>query len=556
MPFTSSLSHTQNTHRFDPERSWPDNTNLDKARRLLEPIKQKYGLGLSWGDLFALSGTLAIQHMGGPVLGFCAGRVDVVDNSQTLPLGPTREQDKFAHCEVNGQCPYPLGQDTLGLIYVNPQGPMGEPDLAGAAAHVRDVFGRMDWSGRELVALIGGGHTFGKSHGASTASPGDPPETCPFAPWNGPKGVDAITSGIEGPWTSEPTKWDNKYFQYLVDFEWEPHKGPGGNWQWRVKGGNGPKAPVANPHSNETQDVMMLTTDVALAKDPEYRQYVLEFAQDEKALAHEFAKAWYKLVTRDVGPIKRCVGPDVPHARKFQSPLPDPPKKLAKMDRVAKDLDKLMDDISSGDKYVWLAYRCASTFRATDYQGGCNGARIRFPPGSEWKTNEGLQDTLATLEPIKKKYGKGLSWADLIVLAGNVGAEKAGSPKLSFCPGRTDAEDGSAWRHLSYGNEDWPKTVDELVEQYERRGQTAREFVALSFAMFKSTAKLAEMLASDEEGSLVSMSIKFQPELRNWADYYVASGDDAYGRDFAVAWTKLMNADRFDGPVRNECSVL
>jgi catalase-peroxidase len=185
---------------FDPERSWNDNTNLDKARRLLEPIKAKYGNGLSWGDLFALSGTVAIKSMGGPVLGFCAGRVDVQDNSQTLPLGPTQEQEKFAPCKVDGDCPHPLGQNTLGLIYVNPEGPMGKPDPEGAADTIRDVFGRMDWTGRELVALIGGGHTFGKAHGASTASKGEVPEKCPFAPWNGPKGVDAITSGIEGPW--------------------------------------------------------------------------------------------------------------------------------------------------------------------------------------------------------------------------------------------------------------------------------------------------------------------------------------------------------------------
>jgi catalase (peroxidase I) len=165
----------------------------------LEPIKEKYGNGLSWGDLFAFVGTIAIKSMGGPFLGFCAGRIDVIDNSQTLALGPTPEQDKFAHCEVNGMCPYPLGSNTLGLIYVNPEGPMGNPDPQGAADTIRDVFGRMDWDGREVVALIGGGHTFGKAHGASLASPGEPPNTCPFAPWNGPKGVDAITSGFEGP---------------------------------------------------------------------------------------------------------------------------------------------------------------------------------------------------------------------------------------------------------------------------------------------------------------------------------------------------------------------
>jgi len=193
--------------RFDPERSWADNTNLDKARSLLQPIKLKYGRGVSWGDLFALSGTVAIKAMGGPDPGFCPGRVDVVDNTQTIALGPSREQDKFGHCETNGRCPYPLGTNTLGLIYVNPEGPMGVPfDLQAAADTVRDVFGRMDWTGREIVALIGGGHTFGKAHGASMAANGLPPAKCPLAPWDGPKGVNAITSGFEGPWTAHPTK--------------------------------------------------------------------------------------------------------------------------------------------------------------------------------------------------------------------------------------------------------------------------------------------------------------------------------------------------------------
>jgi catalase-peroxidase len=296
------------SQRFDPERSWPDNTNLDKARKLLQPIKLKYGNGVSWGDLFALTGTVAIQSMGGPDAGFCAGRLDVIDNSQTLLLGPTEEQDKFAHCEVNGQCPFPLGSNTLGLIYVNPEGPMGEPDLVGAAGTVRQVFGDMGWEGRELVALIGGGHTFGKTHGASTASNGDPPNKCPFAPWAGPTGMEAITSGLEGPWTSEPTKWDNKYFQYLMDFEWEAVIGPGGKHQWRVKDDDGPQAPVADPHSDEKQDIMMLTTDVALKIDPEYKIYVKEFAENATALTEAFGKAWYKLVTRDMGPVSRCAG--------------------------------------------------------------------------------------------------------------------------------------------------------------------------------------------------------------------------------------------------------
>lgn len=541
-------------NRFDPERSWADNTNLDKARRLLEPLKLKYGNGLSWGDLFALAGTVAIKASGGPVLGFCAGRLDFEDNTQTRALGPTPEQEKFAHCEVDGACQFPLGQNTLGLIYVNPEGPMGEPDPQGAAETIRDVFGRMDWHQRELVALIGGGHTVGKAHGATRASPGEKPSACPFAPWAGATGMNAVTSGIEGPWTSEPSKFDNKYFQYLVEFEWEPVIGPGGKHQWQVKGGDGPQAPAADVDSVATQNVMMLTTDVALIVDDEYQQYVKEFAKNDTAFREAFATAWYKLVTRDVGPVSRCVGPNVPPAQQFQYPLPDPPKKLADTKDVKQDLDKLMKKNKDSEaEFLRLAWQCASTFRATDYQGGCNGARILYPPGSTWPINAGLDATIAMLEPIKKKYGEKLSYADLIVLAGNVAAERSGSPKMKFCPGRTDAADGSGWKPIEYGNTNHPASVDEMIELYERRGQTAQEFVALSFAKFGSTKKLSHVLTSGNSTALLDRGLTYYPELRYWADHYVAAGDDEYGEDFAAAWTKLMNADRFDGPLGNVC---
>jgi len=429
----------------------------------------------------------------------------------------------------------------------------------------------MDWSHRELVALIGGGHTFGKAHGASTAPNGEVPAKCPFAPWNGPTGVDAITSGFEGPWTSEPTKWDNKYFKYLVEFEWEPAVGPGGHFQWRVRGGKGPRAPSADPRSNSTQDVMMLTTDIALSVDPEYRMYVKEFARNETLFREYFARAWYKLVTRDMGPASRCVGPGVPPPDHFQHPLPDPPpaKHLADTNKVAKDLHKLMrdghgkrDGIDSEGEFFRLAYQCASTFRATDYMGGCNGARIRFKPGIDWEPNRGLSDTLALLKPIKERHDAPdhrLSWSDLIVLAGNVAAERMGAPKelLKFCPGRTDADDGRGWKHLSYGNDRYPATVDDMIELYERRGQTAQEFVALTFAVYRSSKELGNVLAMElqDVNNVLVEGLKYYPELRQWADYYAASGSEAYAGDFAVAWTRLAQADRFDGPVRNLCGA-
>ena len=436
-------------------------------------------------------------------------------------------------------------------------GPMGVPDVMGAAETVRDVFGRMDWKGRELVALIGGGHSVGKAHGATTASPGKTPGECPFAPYVGGTGMQAVTSGMEGPWTSEPAKWDNKYFQYLVDFEWEATTSPAGHHQWRVKGGNGPKAPVADPSLNETQDVMMLTTDVALMADPEYKQYVQEFAADEDALADAFSKAWYKLVTRDVGPVERCVGPRVPPAQHFQHPLPKAHDKLADMGKVAHDVHKLIKnhkDDHTAEELVRLAFQCASTFRATDYQGGCNGARIRFPPGSDWPINAGLDETLDMLEPIKKKYGDELSYADLIVLAGTTAAEYLGAPKMDFCPGRVDAKDGSGWKHLDYGISDPPATVDSMIQLCKRRGQTLQECVAFSFVFFRSSEKLAAMLASEDSSCVLTEGLLFYPELRYWADHYASSSTEEYSSDFAAAWAKLMNADRFQGPLGNVCA--
>jgi catalase-peroxidase len=491
--------------------------------------------------------------MGGPNVGFCAGRIDFQDNMQTLPLGPTPEQDKFAHCEVNGQCPYPLGQNTLGLIYVNPAGPMGEPDPQGAADTIRDVFGRMDWQGRELVALIGGGHTFGKGHGATKHSAGKPPAECPFAPWAGKVGMDAVTSGFEGAWSSTPTQFSVNYFKTLIEFFWEPWQGPGGNWQWRVKGGNGPQAPVADPASDAKQDIMMLTTDVALVLDEEYKKFVYEFAQNETAFKETFGKAWYKLVTRDVGPASRCAGPYVPPAQEFQAPLPRPHHHLASMNHVAKDLRNLMCKHGGEEAFLRLAWQCASTFRATDYHGGCNGARIRFPPASEWPTNQGLDKILAILEPIKRKYGKGLSYADLIVLAGNVAAERIGAPEMEFCPGRTDATSGEGMENLAYGNAEYPVTVEDMIEIHERRAQTARELVALSFAKFNSSKKLEAVLKSNSS-NVLEEGLQYYPALRYWAEHYAAAGDEAFSSDFAKAWTRLMNSDRFDGPLGNVCA--
>lgn len=246
------------------------------------------------------------------------------------------------------------------------------------------------------------------------------------------------------------------------------------------------------------------------------------------------------------------MGPAVPKARRFQHPLPEPAEKLANMNHVAKDLMAFIEKHPDGE-FLRLAWQCASTFRATDNQGGCNGASIRFPPGSNWPSNSGLGNTLAMLEPIKQKYGDGLSWSDLIVLAGNVAAELAGSPKLSFCPGRTDAKDGSAWNRIEFGNKDPPSTVEEFLEMAFRRGQTPKDVVALTLPKFGSTRNLKEYVEEDDNGDILQQGLKHYPELRYWVDYYLSEGDASYGLDFANAWTRLMNADRFESSVRNIC---
>lgn len=457
--------------RFYPERSWPDNANLDKAIKLLEPVKAKYGAALSWGDLIVLAGNTAIKTMGGPVLGFCAGRMDDVDGQASLPLGPTVEQQAVANCTPgDGNCQQPLGQSTMGLIYVNPEGVMGVPVPNASVPHIRGTFGSMGMNDSETVALIGGGHAFGKTHGACPSGAGPGPEEDPNNPWpgtcgHGPtkgKGNNTFTSGFEGPWTTTPTRWSNQYFHNLLDFDWEVHKGPGGHFQWRPKHkANSPRRDTPLP------DIMMLTTDIALLHDPTYLMLVQRFAENATALDEAFSHAWYKLTTRDMGPFVRCLGKDVPPAQPWQRPLPALNENTPNTELIRADVEALLgttspaiapDQITATNStqnttrnattyaplLTTLAWQCASTYRETDHAGGCNGARLRFAPEKDWLGNLGMDQVLMVLAPIKDKY-PGLSWADLIVIAGTVAVE-SGAPEtrntFQFCLGRSDALEG------------------------------------------------------------------------------------------------------------------
>lgn len=485
--------------RFLPELAWDDNTNLDKARSLLWPIKQKYGLGLSWGDLFILAGTTAVQDMGGPILGFCGGRRDDADGAASTPLGPTSVQEKVAPCETNGECTEPLGSTTIGLIYVNPEGPMGEPDPSRSAPEVRDTFARMAMNDSETVALIGGGHAFGKTHGACPLGAGPNPEEDPSNPWPGlcgtGNGNDTFTSGFEGYWTTSPDSWSNEYFINLIQYEWTSAKGPGGHYQWSPSAKDGGPTPPADAA------LMMLTSDISLTNDEEYLRLVQTYAKDPAELNKQFAAAWYKLTTRDMGPVTRCMGDMVPPAQPFQFPLPAPlpPSELADFDEVKKSVQKVIrtpkpsiifaDHGSYGPLFLRLAWQCANTFRQTDYMGGCNGARLRLEPQISWPQNAALDKALELLSPIKESFGAGLSWADLIVLAGTTALEDAaaesGGIDIPFKGGRTDVppkeESSETPSYLTF-RLDGGSTSDTVATVYDAGyilGLTSREFVVL-----------------------------------------------------------------------------
>jgi catalase-peroxidase len=447
--------------RFAPINSWPDNANLDKARRLLWPVKQKYGKNLSWSDLMILAGNVAIESMGFRTFGFAGGREDAFDTDKAANWGPEDEMETNERFDEPGEIQEGLGASVMGLIYVNPEGPDGQPDPMASAKNIRQTFSRMAMDDKQTAALIAGGHTFGKVHGADDPEEnmGPEPEAAPIEQqglgWEheGATQGAMITSGIEGPWTSAPTEWDMGYVDNLMEYEWEPEKGPGGAWQWTPKEGQDIASAPAAQAEGESVTPMMLTTDIALKRDPEYREIMETFQENPMEFGMAFAKAWYKLTHRDMGPPERFLGPEVPEETMvWQDPIPDVDHDLIGEQEIAELKSELLDSELSTQQLVKTAWASASTYRDSDKRGGANGARIRLRPQRDWEVNEPaeLATALDTLEAIKEEFNGSrsddvrVSLADLIVLGGNAAVEEAAAEagydvEVPFEPGRADA---------------------------------------------------------------------------------------------------------------------
>ncbi len=450
------------TQRFAPLNSWPDNANLDKARRLLWPIKQKYGKRLSWADLMVLTGNVALESMGFKTFGFAGGRADVWEPQEDIYWGPESEWLGDKRYQGDRELDNPLAAVQMGLIYVNPEGPNGKPDPLAAARDIRETFARMAMNDEETVALIAGGHTFGKAHGAASpeGNVGPEPEGATIEEqglgWKNKlgkgNGASTITSGLEGAWTSTPTEWSNGYFENLFGYEWELTKSPAGAWQWKPKGDEG-KGTVPDAHDpNKSHAPMMFTTDLALRMDPIYAKISKRFHDNPKEFELAFAKAWYKLTHRDMGPVARCLGPLVPEAQIWQDPIPSVDHELIGEQDIALLKSKILQSGVPVSQLVSAAWASASTYRGTDKRGGANGARIRLAPQKDWVVNEPaeLKNTLFVLERIQKEFnasqrgGKKVSMADMIVLGGCAGIEEAAKRaglkvQVPFEPGRADA---------------------------------------------------------------------------------------------------------------------
>ena len=448
------------SQRFAPLNSWPDNGNLDKARLLLWPIKQKYGKKISWADLLILAGNVSLESMGFETFGFAGGREDIWHPEEDIYWGSEKEwlgnQERYADIELEN----PLGAAHMGLIYVNPEGPNGHPDPIGSGKDVRETFGRMAMNDEETVALVAGGHTFGKAHGAADpdkyvgAEPAGAPIEEMSKGWKNSFGTgvldDAITSGIEGAWTPNPIQWDHDYFEVLLNYDWELTKSPAGAHQWTPTAASAARMAPRAGDASKTQALMMTTADMALKMDPIYLAISKRFHENPAQLEDAFARAWFKLTHRDMGPIARYLGPEIPQEELiWQDPIPTVSHELINDSDATELKKKILASGLSVSQLVSTAWSSASTFRGSDMRGGANGARIRLAPQKDWKINNQteLSKVLSTLESIQEAFntsGKTVSLADLIVLGGCAGIEEAAknagnAVTVPFTPGRTDA---------------------------------------------------------------------------------------------------------------------
>ena len=593
--------------RFAPLNSWPDNGNLDKARRLLWPIKQKYGNKISWADLFILTGNVAIESMGGKTFGFSGGRADIWSPPEDIYWGKESEWLDNERYTGERELEMPLGAVQMGLIYVNPQGPDGVPDPLASAKDIRETFARMAMNDEETVALTAGGHTFGKAHGASDPDKyvGAEPEGAPIEQmglgWSNSYasgvGRDTITSGIEGAWTANPIKWDNGYFDLLLGYEWELVKSPAGAHQWHAIN---PKEEDLAPDAQDSAikvPTMMTTADMAMREDPAYKVISKRFHENPDQFQDAFARAWFKLLHRDMGPKTRYLGPEVPDEELiWQDPVPAGNKSydVSSVKKLIKESNITVQEM------VETAWASASTYRGTDMRGGANGARIRLEPQKSWEVNKPnqLSKVLNVYEDISSKTGA--SVADVIVLAGNIGIEDASGETLSFTPGRGDATqeqtDVDSFSVLepvvdgfrNFQKQDYGISPEEMMlDKAQIMGLTAPEMTVLVGGMrslgitsdghgiFTETAG---KLTNDFFVKLLDMSVEWKPtgsnsyeatdrvtskklrtatrvdlafgsnsQLRAIAEVYACSDSSKkFLNDFISAWNKVMNLDRFD----------
>jgi len=614
--------------RFAPLNSWPDNANLDKARRLLWPVKQKYGQKLSWADLLVFAGNRALETMGFTTFGFGGGRPDIWAPEEDVYWGPEDVWLGDERYSGDRDLANPLGAVQMGLIYVNPEGPNGNPDPMASARDIRETFSRMAMNDEETVALVAGGHTFGKMHGAGDADEhvGLEPEGAPLetqglgwlSTYGSGKGNDTITSGIEGPWTNDPITWDNGYFDNLLGYDWELFKGPGGANQWRATNAEA-QASVPSAHDpNKREAPTMSTADIALITDPIYKEISERFHQNPDQFADAFARAWFKLLHRDMGPIDRYFGPWVPSEElTWQDPVPAVDHDLIDDADVAALKAKVLDSGLSVSQLVSTAWASASTYRDTDKRGGANGARIRLSPQAEWDVNvvSGVGRVVSALEDIAQEFNdaqtgaKLISLADLIVLAGGGAVEKAASDaghdvSITFRPGRTDAtQEQTEVDSVSYlepkadGFRNYLQKGSSLAAEHllldkaftlnlsapemtalvgglrvlganaggtdlgvftDRVGTLTNDFFVNLLAggvEWKPTSDLDEVYEGRDTasgdvrwtGSRVDLVFGSNSELRALSEVYAASdGEGRFLRDFARAWTKVMDNDRFD----------